>query len=165
MGLTARELTALAAPPTTTATAPTTTAVASAAAAAARGRAFFARTGFVNGQGATLDFLAGKGLDCSFSGLRRCHGDKAKSARPAAHAVGDEVNLGNRAMLLEQILQVILGGVEGKISHVQFRIHFISIGFRNAGWPPGTVPVLSGFKSSLNRVHLRIYHVGSLSAI
>jgi hypothetical protein len=154
MGLTALELTALSA---AAATGTSTTATA----AAAAGRAIFAGTSFVDSQGATLDFLAGEGRDGGFSAFRRGHGDKTKTARTTAHAISDEVNLGNRAMLLEQILQIILGGVEGKISHVQFRIHFICVGFRNAGWLPGTVPVLSGFKSSLNRVHLRIHHVGS----
>jgi hypothetical protein len=123
--------------------------------------AFFARASLVDSQGAALDFLAGEGLDGGLCRFGRCHGDKPKPARTAIHAVGNEVNLGNRAMLLEQILQIILGSVEGKISHVQFRIHFICIGSRTAGWLPGTVPVRSGFKSSLNRVHLRIHHVGS----
>jgi hypothetical protein len=147
MGLTALELTALAA-------AAATTTGTSTAATATAGRAIFARTSFVDGQGATLDFFARESGDCGFSAFGRGHGDKTKTARTSAHAIGDEVNLGNRAMLLEQILQIILGGVEGKISHVQFRIHFICIGCR-------TVPDLSGFKSSPNRVHLRIHHVGS----
>jgi hypothetical protein len=118
MGLTARELTALAA---ATASA---TATGASAAAAARGRAIFAGTGFVDCQGATLDFLAREGLNGGFSAFGRGHGNKTKTARTTAHAISDEVNLGNRAMLLEQILQIILGGVEGKISHVQFGIHF-----------------------------------------
>jgi hypothetical protein len=151
MGLTALELTALSAATATT----------GAPAAAAGWRAIFAGTCFIDRQGATLDFFARQGLDGGFRAFGRGHRDKTKAARTTAHAISDEVNFGNRAMLLEQILQVILGGVEGKISHVQFRIHFICVGFRNAGWLPGTVPVLSGFKSSLNRVHLRIHHVGS----
>jgi hypothetical protein len=120
MGLTALELTALSA--ATTATTGT-----SAAATATARCAIFARTGFVDGQGATLDFLAGEGRDCGFSAFGRGHGDKTKTARTTAHAISDEVNLGNRAMLLEQILQIILGRVEGKISHVQFCIHFIGM--------------------------------------
>jgi hypothetical protein len=92
---------------------------------AAAGGAIFAGTGFVDGQGATLNFLARQGLDGRFGPFWRGHGNKTKTARTTAHAVSDEVNLGNRAMLLEQILQIILGSVEGKISHVQFRIHFL----------------------------------------
>jgi hypothetical protein len=132
MGLTARELTTLSA----AAAAATAAAAAGTSAAAARGRALLARTGFVDCQGATLDFLARKGLDGGFSAFGRGHGDKTKTARTTAHAISDEVNLGNRAMLLEQILQIILGGVEGKISHVQFRIHFICM----------VVEMLAGFR-------------------
>jgi hypothetical protein len=116
MGLTARELTALAAIGASAATAAT---------APARRSAIVTRTGFIDSEGATLDFLARKGLDGRFSPFGCGHGDKSEAARTAAYAIGDEVNLGNRAMLLEQILQFILGGVEGKISYVQFRVHFL----------------------------------------
>jgi hypothetical protein len=86
--------------------------------------AVFASARFVDSQGASLKILAREGLDGRFRAFRRGHCDKTEAARTAAHAIGNKVNLGNRAMLLEKILQIILGGVEGKISHVQFRIHF-----------------------------------------
>jgi hypothetical protein len=109
--LTARELTALSTA-TTTATA---------------GAAVITGPGFIDGQGAALDFLASERRDGGFSAFGRGHGDETKTARASAHAIGDEVNLGNRAVLLEQILQIILGGVEGKISHVQFGIHYVCV--------------------------------------
>ena len=74
MGLTARELTALAA---ATASA---TATGASAAAAARGRAIFAGTGFVDSQGASLKILTREGLDGRFRAFRRGHCDKTEAA-------------------------------------------------------------------------------------
>jgi hypothetical protein len=58
----------------------------------------------------------------------------------------------------EGVLEIVFGGVEGKISDKQFIIHFddvlifrIAPGFRECSRP-------SGLESSLNCVHLRICH-------
>jgi len=69
--LTALELTAWAAASATSATSAMTT--------AAR-RAIFARTGFIDSQGAALNFLACQGLDRGFCPFGRRHGDKTKTA-------------------------------------------------------------------------------------
>jgi hypothetical protein len=112
IGLTAGELTALSAAATT------------ATASTFRGTAIFARTGFIDSQSATADFLAGQGSNGSLGAFGRAHGDKAKTAGTTAHAIGDEVDFGDRPVSCEKILQIIFGGVKGKIPDIQFRIHF-----------------------------------------
>jgi hypothetical protein len=111
------------------ATAATTTAAAAAVAttttAASSRAAVIARTGFIDGQGAALNILAGESLDGGLSAFGRCHGDEGKAAGASAHTIGNQVDLGDWAVLLEQILQVIFSCVEGKVSHVQFCIHFL----------------------------------------
>jgi len=143
------------------AAATTTAAIAtSAATAATAATVFFTRTCFIDSQGAALNFLAGQSRDSCLGGFRRAHGDEREPARTSGHAVCDEIDLGNRSMLSEEVLQVVFSCVEGKISHVQFSIHFVSDKIRSACWFPELFPE-SGFKSSLKRVHLKIYHVGN----
>jgi hypothetical protein len=142
------------------AAATTTAAIATSAATAAAAAVFFTRTCFVDSQGAALNFLAGQSRDSCLGGFRRAHADEREPARTSGHAVCDEVDLGDRSMLSEEVLQVVFSCVEGKISHVQFSIHFVSDKIRSACWFPELFPE-SGFKSSLKRVHLKIHHVGN----
>ena len=55
------------------------------------------------------------------------HGDEAESARAAGFAVHDEVGFSDRAVLGEERVQVLFGGLEGKISHVQFHIYLVEV--------------------------------------
>jgi hypothetical protein len=48
-------------------------------------------------------------------------------------------------MLSEEVLEVVFGRVEGKISHVQFSIHFVSDSFRIACSFPELFPEI-GFQ-------------------
>ena len=62
--------------------------------------------------------------------LGRGHGDEGKAARAATHPVHHEVGFDDRAMGGERLLQVVFGGVEGKISYKQFRAHFDDLLFK-----------------------------------
>jgi hypothetical protein len=137
---TARELTASAAATTTTSTAAPTAIAASATPAATAAAVFFTRTGFIDSQGAALNFLAREGRDGGLGGFRGAHGDKREAARTSTHAIGDQVNFGDRPVLGEKVLQVVFCCVEGKISYVQFRIHVVSGSFRSACWFPELFP-------------------------
>jgi hypothetical protein len=63
----------------------------------------------------------------------------------------------------EGVLQIVFGGVEGKISNKQFRTHVMLILSRLTLYSPDCSRP-SGFKSSLNWVHLRIYHAVGLTS-
>src|ERR1022692_585364 len=108
---------------TTTATTATTAVFTTTTAAAAAGGALFARLGHVNREGATANFLAvqsGNGLLRFFGGA---HGDEPKSARTTGFPVHQQIGFSNRAMRAKRVLQVVFGGVEGKISYKQFITH------------------------------------------
>ena len=111
---------------TTAATA--TTAITTTATAA---RAFFARLGHVNSEGAAIHFLAVQGLDGFVGFLGGPHGDKTKTARTAGFPVHHQVGFGDRAMLGERVIQVVFGGIEGKVSHIQFIAHMMLYGPTN----------------------------------
>ena len=100
------------------------TATPAAAAAAARRAVVFTGTRLVDRQGAALNFLARQRRNGGLGRFRRAHGDKSEAARTSAHAVGDEVDLRHGTVRGEEVLEVIFCGIEGKVSHVQFRIHF-----------------------------------------
>jgi len=99
-----------------------TAATAAAAAISAAGTfasgALFTRTRFVDGDGATLDALAvdlGNGGGGAF---RRGHGHEGEAAWPVGRAIHDEIDLRNRSAGREEVLQVVFGGVKGKIPDV-----------------------------------------------
>jgi hypothetical protein len=92
-------------------------------AATGAGRPLFARPGFIDSHGATINLLAVETLNGRLGGFLGIHGDKPEAARAAAEFVHDHVHFDDVAVGSEQILQLILGCVEGKISHKQFRIH------------------------------------------
>ena len=81
-------------------------------------RPLFARARFAYIQGAAIQFLAigggnrGIGFGCVI------HGDKSKPARPAGHSIGHERNFADFAMLFEQILQIVLGGLKGEVTYI-----------------------------------------------
>src|ERR1041385_2012897 len=129
MRLVAR-ITASAAAAATTATATTTsaaaaaTAVATSATTATATGTFFARPSFIDGQIATVDVFAMQGLDSLVGIFFGFHGHEREAARASAHFVHDQIDVSDRAMCCKQVLQIIFSGVEGKISHKQFSIHF-----------------------------------------
>ena len=113
----------------TAATATAATAVTTAAAAvftttaAAAARALFARLGDVDGKGAAIHFLAVQGFNGFVGFLDGTHGDKTKPARTAGFPVHHQVGFSDRAMRGERVIQVVFGGIEGKVSNIQFIAH------------------------------------------
>jgi hypothetical protein len=117
-----------------TATAATTAAAATATAAefttttaaATAAGAFFTRASNVNREGASIQLLAVHGINGFLRFFRRTHGDECEAARAAAHPVHHQVGFNDRAVRSECVLEVVFGGVEGKISNKQFRTHVMS---------------------------------------
>jgi hypothetical protein len=103
-----------------TATAATATVTATATTAA---RSFFARTGLVDGQSASLPFLAIESLDGRVGAFLGGHGHESETAGLSGHSILHQVGLGDRTMWSEKIVQIVFGGVEGEIPDVQFRVH------------------------------------------
>ncbi len=97
-----------------------TPAAAAAAAAATAGvsRTLFARPGFIDGQGATLNLLSIQGQNSRLGTFFGGHGDKRETARPPANLIHNEVNLGDRAVLGKHILEVVFDDIEGEVSNV-----------------------------------------------
>jgi hypothetical protein len=144
---------------TPTATAATTTTAAAAkftpATAATAARTLFTRARNVDRERASVQLLAVHGINGFLRFLRGPHGYEREAARAAAHPIHHQVGFNDRAMGSKCVLEVVFGGVEGKISNKQFRTHVMS-------YCPKLTLALSrlfptaGFQSSLNRVHLKI---------
>jgi hypothetical protein len=105
------------------AAAPATTASAVTAATAAAARALFTRTRFIHCQRATIEIFSIQSLDRGIGAFFGFHRYKGEAPRPAAEPVLDEIHFNDRAMRGEQVLKLILGCVEGKISYKQFGTH------------------------------------------
>ena len=84
--------------------------------------AIFTRTCFVNFQRPTVEvFAIGRG-HCRL-GLRVVvHGHEREAAGFARHPVHHEMDFVDGAVLFEQILEIVLGGLKREIAYVQF--HF-----------------------------------------
>src|SRR5262249_17725789 len=89
----------------------------------ARSGPFFTGTSFIDGEGATLPFLPIEGLDGSTGAFRCGHGHESEAARLAGHFVLHQVGRRDRTMRRKQILEIVLGSIEGEVSNVQFCIH------------------------------------------
>ena len=116
----------LAAPPITSTATTTAAATAVTAAAPTAAAALFARTRFVDSQGATFEVLAvehGDGFSCI---LLRGHFDEPETARFAGGPVLHDINGIDGPRLREQILQVVFRHIEGEVSHEQFCTHNIN---------------------------------------
>jgi hypothetical protein len=61
------------------------------------------------------------GLLAFFSGA---HGDETEAAGAVGFTIHDEVGFGDRAVFGKKGVQVLFGGLEGKISYVQFHTIF-----------------------------------------
>src|SRR5215469_317764 len=136
----------------TVATAAARTAAAAAeftASAAAAAGAFFSRARDVDREGASVQLLAVHGFNGLLGFLWRTHGDEGEAAGAAAHSIHHQVGFNDRAVRREGVLQIVFSGVEGKVSHKQFRTHVMS-------YCPKLTLALSrlfptaGFQSSLN---------------
>jgi hypothetical protein len=90
--------------------------------AAARTAARFHRLGFVDGQVATVVVASMERLDGLLALFRVAHGDETESTGAIGFAIHDQVGFFDGAILSEKLVQVLFGGLEGKISYVQFHI-------------------------------------------
>ena len=88
-------------------------------------RTLFAGPGFVNGEGAALDFLAVKGADSGVGFSRVSHGHERKAARAAGCAVHHKGDVSDFAMLFEKILKIVFSGLKREITYVQFHCDFL----------------------------------------
>src|SRR5258705_10215292 len=111
-----KELIAVASAATTTVLTP---------AAAATARALFAGLGEVDRERATVNRLAVHPLDGLLRLLGSAHSDETEPARAASLTVHHQVGFSDRAEGGERILQVVFGGVKGKVSYEQFITHVI----------------------------------------
>ena len=107
----------------------TATATAAATAAAkfatttASARALFARASDVDGEGAAVQLRAIQGINGLLRLFRRAHRDEAEPTRFTRYAVHQQVGLDDRAVGREGVLEIVFGGVEGKIPNKQFCTH------------------------------------------
>ena len=93
------------------------------ATAAAAGRTLFARARDIDRQIATIHRGAVEGFDGLLRFLGGAHRHETEPARAAADAVDHQVRFHDGAVRSEHILEIILRGVEGKISNKQFVTH------------------------------------------
>jgi hypothetical protein len=119
------------------------------AAAAATGTAIFTRAGFVDREIATADLLAVGGFDSGIAFGGAAHGHERETAGAAGGVIGHESDFGDGAVLIEEVFEVVFGGIEGKISYVQFHM-MVGLSF-GKDCPDGAVPESSGFKSPLKK--------------
>ena len=87
----------------------------------------------------------------------RAHGHETKAAGAVGHAIHHQVGFGDRAVRRKGVLQVVFGGIEGKISYKQFITHVMFYCPTNTALSTDCSRT-PGLKSSLKQVHLRIYH-------
>jgi hypothetical protein len=73
---------------------------------------FFTGPSFIHGQIAASHVFAVKRFDRFLRVVFIFHGHEAKTARTAAQAIHDHINLLNRAISGEEVLQIIFRGVE-----------------------------------------------------
>ena len=82
-------------------------------AAAATGTAIFTRACFVDSEVAAADLLAVGGFDRggAFSGA--AHGHESETAGAAGGVIGHESDFTDSPVLIEQVFEVVFGGIEG----------------------------------------------------
>src|SRR6185436_9939782 len=90
------------------------------------GWTLFARAGFIDGEGTSLELVSAECLDRRLGRFRSLHSDERKAAGPAAHAVEHEIDFGHRTVLGKQILEVVFSDAVGQIAYKQFGAHLMS---------------------------------------
>jgi hypothetical protein len=87
-------------------------------------RTILAGTCLIDRQVATLKVLAFKGCDGCVALLGIAHGDKAESAGTTGFTIGDESDFCRLAVLGEEIAEILISGVKGKITYVEFHVMY-----------------------------------------
>ena len=62
--------------------------------------------------------LTVQGIDGLLAFFGAAHGDETEAARAVGFTIHDEVGLGDGAVFGEKAVQVLFGGLEGKVSYV-----------------------------------------------
>jgi len=94
-----------------------------ASASAAAPTTIFLRTRLIDSNGATAEFLTVECADCFARRIVIAHLDEAEATGPAGLAIGDECDFANIAVLAEQFAELAFGGLERKISNVEFHLN------------------------------------------
>jgi hypothetical protein len=71
--------------------------------------------------------LAMEGFDGLLAFVGAAHGDESEAAGAVGFTIHDEVRLGDGAVFGEKGVEVLFGGLEGKISYVQFHLMLFSV--------------------------------------
>ena len=99
--------------------------------------------------------LAVGGFDGGIAFGGAAHGDEREAAGAAGGVIGHESDFRDGPVLIEQVFEVVLGGIEGKISYVQFHYGWFEL------W--NGLPWLScsrefGFQITTEKIHRTIHH-------
>lgn len=95
----------------------TATALVSAAAS------LFAWLGFVDSQGTSAKIFAIKSFDGRNHLVLGAHGYKGEATWAATITIHGHVNIGNSAIVGEELLELIIACLEGQIAHIHFHIN------------------------------------------
>lgn len=98
-----------------------------------------------------------EGVDRGGGFVIAAHGDETEATGAATHAVEHDGGLEDGAVGAEGVLKVLFRNIEGEVSDEEFIVHLMICCF----YPKllsADCSRPSGFKPSLNRVHLKIYH-------
>src|SRR5258707_10008293 len=84
-------------------------------------RPLFAWARFIDRQIAAVMVLAMQRRNGGLRAFLGFHRDERKAAGPSALAVHDHIHRGHGSVGGEKVLEIVFGGVEGKVSNKQFR--------------------------------------------
>ena len=89
--------------------------------------ALFLGTGLVHGEGAAAEVGAVHLLGGQLGLLGGAHGDEREAAGAAGHLVHGDVGVGHGAELAEVGAELVIGGLEGEVSNVEFGVAHVII--------------------------------------
>lgn len=120
--ITAETTAATAAEATATATTTPEAAATATAAEPTAGRALFARTGDVHGEGAIFKLVPVELLHGLLRLVGAAHRDEGKATRTTGELVEDDLNDADSADLTKQGLEILRGAGERKVPHVELGV-------------------------------------------
>src|SRR5262249_28977260 len=129
--------------------------------ATVRAETLFAWTRFANNQRAIVQRMAVERADRGIGLSAIVHSDERKAARFTSEPVHHQMNLVDGAVLFEQILKIVLGGLKREITYVQF--HCVLIFGKTTELQSRSRE--SGFKPPMSDAHLTIYRAVKLNRV
>src|SRR5262249_41002041 len=142
------------------AAAPAASAVAASPTSAATTTALFTRTGFIDGEGPSAIGGAVQGADCGLGFIVVGHLDEAETAAAPAKFVDDHLAARDGPVLLEQLLQIIAGGVVGEVTDIDVLRHDLSLVPKTGPFAPPTWQLQRRRGSNGERACRRSVHAG-----